>query len=116
MKVASCNSHEQLSSAQSTLACNDSSSLQQTERFTAGTTWKLARISRQAGFCRALSGAIGNPTHICGAAVSGEGRSYKRTYEPGSLSQVPGFQGLPFLQAGRLTTSLLCLISCSCPV
>lgn len=43
------NGHEQMSNSQNALAWDDSSSLQQTERFTAGTTWKLARISRRAG-------------------------------------------------------------------
>lgn len=99
------NSHEQMSTSQRELACNDSSSLQQTERFTAGTTWKLARISRQTGLVVRYLGLSATPTRICGAAVSG---ATKELYEPGSPPQVPCFQGLPFLQAGTLTPSLCC--------
>jgi len=61
LKVTSCNSREQLTSAQETLACNDSSHVQQTERFTAGTTWKLARISSQVGFVVRYLGLSATP-------------------------------------------------------
>lgn len=55
-------SNEQMSSnPQRSLACNDSSSLQQTERFTAGTTWKLARISRRAGLVVRYLGLSATP-------------------------------------------------------
>jgi hypothetical protein len=89
-------------------ACNDSSSLQQTERFTAGTTWKLARIPPSGWVCRPLSGAIGNPTRICGAAVRG---ATKEPTNPGPPPLGPLRPVCRFCRRGTLTTSLLCLIS-----
>ena len=92
---------KRLENLQSSLACNDSSSLQQTERFTAGTTWKLARISRLAGFVVRYLGLSATPPEFAEHAVSG---ATKDSQNPGPLPQVPCVQGLPFLQAGRLTT------------
>lgn len=72
------------------------------ERFTAGTTWKLARISRQAGFVVRYPGPIGNPTRICGAAVSG---ATKEPASPVPYPRVPCLQGLPLSAGGGQTNN-----------
>lgn len=61
--------------------------------------------------CRALSGAIGPPTRICGAAVSG---ATKDSANPRLVPRSLALQGLPFLQAdrNRLTTAFVVPGSC----
>lgn len=76
------NSHEQMSNPQRALAYNDSSSLQQTERFTAGTTWKLARISRQTGLVVRYLGLSATPPEFAERLLA---ELQKNSTNPGPL-------------------------------
>lgn len=106
------NSHEQMSSPQSEPACNDSSSLQQTERFTAGTTWKLARISRPAGLVVRYLGLSATPPEFAERLLA-ELQKTSRDPDPFPGPLPPRFA----VSAGGRTNNLfvLCLVSCSCP-
>lgn len=76
------NDGEQMRNSQSAPAWDDSSSLQQTERFTAGTTWKLVRISRQAGLVVRYLGLSVTPPELAERLLA---ELQKNSMNPGPL-------------------------------